>query len=127
MTYLQRINHRPSLENVSPSEERFLTEHFEAYGAEMVFDGQAVHWEHIEEVEVVVAPRIAGPAGWLVKYLFLRGEDRYHLGVYYGARELVLPNITWDTARYVLQNIAFYAPNPISYKGPEDLVDLTEI
>jgi len=127
MTHLQRIDYRPTAEGLRHDEERFLQEHFEAYGAEMLVSGDVVRWEHIDEVEVVPAPRIAGLAGWLVKLLFLKNEQRYHLGIYYGAREAILPNITWNTAQYVLLNVAYYAPNPIEYKGPEDLVPIAEI
>ena len=127
MTYLQRIDYRPTTDHLTAEEQEFLREHFMAYGAEMVVDGQPVQWEHIQEVEVVPAPRAAGPAGWLVKKLFLHGQDRYHVGVYFGAMEAVLPNITWDTARYVVETVAYYAPQPVVYKGPENLVRLTEI
>jgi hypothetical protein len=127
MTYLQRIDFRPSMAELRQSDQDFLNRHFDAYGAELVIDNHAIRWEHIDEVEVVVAPRIAGPAGWIVKMLFLKGETRYHLGIYFGSKEAVLPNITWDMARYVLQSIAYYASQQITYKGPEDLVPLTEI
>lgn len=127
MPYLQRIDYRPSMEDLRPFEQQFIQTHVDAYGAEIVIEGQAIRWEHIDEVEIAVAPRVAGPAGWLVKKLFLGDETRYHLGIYFGSREAVLPNITWDTARYVLQQIAYYAPQPIQYTGPEDLVALTEV
>jgi len=127
MTHLQRIDYRPALEDLRQDEQRFLYDHFEAYGAEMLVSGDVIRWEHIDEVEVVPAPRIAGLAGVLVKLLFLKNEQRYHLGIYYGAREAILPNITWDTAKYVLLNVAYYASQPIAYKGPEDLVPIAEI
>ncbi|MFW5691958.1 MAG: hypothetical protein ACOCX3_01260 [Chloroflexota bacterium] len=127
MAYLQRINHRPSLSNLSPEEEGHLARHFDAYGAELIVDDQAVRWEHIEEVEVVVAPHVSGPAGWFVKRFLLKNQERYHVGIYFGAQEAVLPNITWESARYVVETVAFYAPQPVRYTGPEDLVKLTEI
>lgn len=127
MTYLQRIDYRPSLSNVTPDEEAFISQHLATYGIEIVVDGQPVLWEHIEEVEVVVAPRIAGPAGWIVRRFVHHNQDRYHLGIYFGSREAVLPNITWNVTRYVLEMIAYYAPHPIRYTGPENLVALTEI
>lgn len=127
MTYLQRIDYRPSAANLNEKEEAFLNQHMQVYGAELVIDNDAVRWEYIEEVEIVPAPRAAGPAGWLVKWLFLNNEQRYHIGIYYGSRELVLPNITLNLARHVAETIAFYAPNPVAYKGPDDLVLLSEI
>ena len=127
MTYLQRINYQPSIHELSEDDQRHLRDHFDAYGAEMVMEGQPVPWKIIEEVEVVIAPHATGLAGWIVKNVFQGGETRYHVGVYFGRHEAVLPNITWDQAKYVVQTIAYYAPQPIKYTGPEDLVPLTEI
>lgn len=127
MTYLQRIDYRPTRENLTAAENEMIDQHFDAYGAEMILDGQAIRWEHIDEVEVVKAPRASGPAGWFVEKFFLGGQQRYHVGVYFGTGEAIFPNITWNIARYVVENIAFYAPNRITYNGPEDLVPLTEI
>jgi len=115
------------MENLTDDEERNLSRHFDAYGAEMIVDGQAVRWEKIDEVEVVVAPHVSGPAGWFVKKVVLKNQERYHVGIYYGASEAVLPNVTWDMARHVVESIAYYASQRIVYKGPEDLVKLTEI
>lgn len=127
MTYLQRIDYHPSTANLSPEDEHYIREHVVTYGSEIVVDGRVVRWEHIEEVEMVVAPRAAGLGGWIVKRFFLHNETRYHIGIYFGSQEAILPNITWDVARYVLEAIAYYAPNPVRYTGPEDLVRLTEI
>ena len=127
MLYLQRIDSRPTMAGLKDNEQEFLQLHVDAYGAELVVDDQVIRWDHLDKVEVAIAPRAAGPAGWMVKWLFLRGETRYHLGVYFGSQEAVLPNITWDVARYVLQTIAYYASKPIVYKGPEALVPTTEV
>jgi hypothetical protein len=127
MTYLQRINYRPVMDGLTQEEQATLNGIFDAYGAEMLVYGDAVPWRFIEEVEVVPAPRAAGPAGWFVKKVFLKGIERYHIGVYFGPREVVLPNITIGQVKYVLETIAYYAPNPIKYTGPEDVVRLTEI
>lgn len=127
MTYLQRLDYRPNPAELTPDEEFHLARHFDAYGAEMIVDGVIVRWEHIDEVEVVVAPHVSGVAGWIVKRLILKGQERYHVGVYFGAQEVVLPNITWNSARQVVGTIAYYAPQPVRYTGPEGLVPLTEI
>lgn len=127
MTFLQRINYRPTTEKLAEADANFVVNRFDAYGAEMVLDGQVVPWHVIEEVEVVVAPHAAGLAGWIVKNVLLRGEERYHVGVYFGRQEAILPNVTWDVARYVVENIAYYAGQKIKFTGPEDLVPLTEI
>ncbi|GAB4526988.1 MAG: hypothetical protein OHK0046_44340 [Anaerolineae bacterium] len=127
MSYLQRIDYRPNPANLSEAEEKHLAKVLDVYGAEIVVYGEPVRWEHIEEVEVVPAPHMAGPAGWIVGKLLMGGRQFYHLGIYFGSREAILPNITLNTARHVLELIAFYAPNPVAYQGPEDLVLLSEI
>jgi hypothetical protein len=127
MTYLQRLDGAPSRDKLSPAEAETLDQHFMATGADLVVDGQIARWEHIDAVEVAAAPRVAGLAGWLVKKFLMGDQDRYHVGIYFGSAEVVLPNVTWDIARYVLQTIAYHAPNRVSYTGPEDLVPLTEI
>lgn len=127
MPYLQRINYRPSAGTLSPHEEMYLANHFDAYGAETVIEGQVIPWTMIEAVEVVVAPHALGLAGWLVKTFVQRGEDRYHVGVYFDSREAVLPNITWKQAKFVVESIAFYAPNPVKFTGPDNLVPLIEL
>ena len=127
MPYLQRLHSRPTMAELTHDEQEFLQNHVDSYGAELVIDGQVIRWEHLDKVKVVVAPRIAGPAGWLVKRLFSQNKTRYHVGVYFGSQEAVLPNVTWDVARYVLESIAYYAAQPIVYEGPEDLVPITEV
>ncbi len=127
MTTLQRIDYRPSYENLSPEEESQLRKHFTAYGAELIIDGIVIRWEHIDEVEVAIAPRGKGVAGWLVKKMMLNDEVRYHVGVYFGSLEAILPNISLNMVKHVLENIAFYSPKPIRYVGPENIVRLSEI
>jgi hypothetical protein len=127
MTYIQRINYRPNQDKLSTQEQQYLQQHFDAYGSEMLVDGVPVRWQDITEVEVAEAPRAAGPAGWLVRRFFLNSQQLYHVGIYLGTGELVLPNIGVNAARYVLENIAYYAPQRITYTGPEGLVPLTEI
>jgi hypothetical protein len=126
MPYLQRINYHPNTDDLTDVEKRYLAEHFDAYGSELVAHGQSLPWQFIEEVEVAKAARFAGAAGWLVRNLVMSG-DRYHVGIYYGDQELVFSNVTWKIAQFIVKNIAFYAPKSVAYKGPEDLVPLTEI
>ncbi len=127
MTYIQRIDYRPSMEALAQEDQTHVVNHFDAYGEEMMMEGQPVPWKVIEEVEVVVAPHAMGLAGWIVKNLLQKGENRYHIGVYFGRQEAVFPNVTWDVAKYVLENIAYYTPQQVKYTGPENLVPLTEI
>lgn len=127
MVYLQHIDERPTTDPLSPQELAQLGNMFTAYGAEMIATGQAVRWERVYEVEVVVAPHISGLSGWLVKTFFFRNEERYHVGIYFDEdQEVVLPNITWEMARYVVRNIAFYAPHNVRYVGPPELVAVTD-
>lgn len=117
--YLQRLNVRPDPEALSPVERNALQANFDAYAGEVVVNGQPINWSKIEEVEVVKAARAAGPAGWLVKQMY--GEDRFHVGIYFGPEEAVLTNISLKAAEYVVRTIAFYAPHPVRYKGIEGL------
>lgn len=126
MAHLQRINYRPNTDNLTNSEKQYLQRHFDAYGAEIVINGDAIPWQNIDEVEVAKAARASGPAGWLVKTLVMNGSDTYHLGIYFGNQEAVLTNITLNTAQYILKNIAYYAPGSVVYTGPADLVALTD-
>lgn len=120
VTFLQRIKNSPNPEALSPSENRYVRELFDPGSREVVVNGATIEWTEIDEVEVVVSPRSAGPAGWLVRY-FVHGADRYHVGIYFGRNEAILPNVTLGIAKYVVQCIAHYAPLPVRYKGPEGL------
>lgn len=125
MVYLERINYRVSPEILTEKEQNALNGRFDAYGAELVINGLAIRWEGIDEVEVAVAARISGFTGWIVKNLIMGGE-RYHVGVYYGGNEAVLPNVTLNMAKFVVQTIAYYVPQPVRYKGPEGISPLRE-
>lgn len=126
MAYLQRINYRPNTDQLSDAEKNQLAKHFDAYGAELVINGDIIPWERIEEIEVVKAARTGDLSGWLVKWLVM-GGDRYHVGIYYGMREAVLTNVSLPIAEYVVKTIAYYISQPVQYTGPDDLAPLTEI
>lgn len=126
MAHLQRINYRPTMDNLNDSEKSYLQSHFDAYGAEIVINGDAIPWQTIDEVEVAKAARASGPAGWLVKALVLNGAETYHIGIYFGNQEAVLTNMSLNTAEYILKNIAYYAPGSVLYTGPADLVPLAD-
>lgn len=125
MPVLQRSSARPTTDDLSPGEARFVQERFDPYAGEVLLDGEAVRWNEIDEVEVVASPRTAGLAGWLVRHL-VHGDERYHVGIYFERQESVLPNATLNVARYVLQCVAYYAPLPVRYNGPEGLVPVAE-
>lgn len=124
MVYLQRLKVRPSLDDLTAAEARAMQERFDPYAGEVIVNGQAIPWNWIEEVEVAKSARAAGPAGWLVRHL-VHGDERYHVGLYFGQMEAVLTNISLNAARYVVQTIAYYAPAPVKYSGPEGLTPVT--
>lgn len=124
MMYLQRLNVLPSLDDLTPAEARYLHEHFDAYAGEVIVNGQAIPWDWINEVEVVKSARAAGPAGWVVRHL-VHGEQRYHIGLYFGTMEAVLSNVTLNIARHVVQTTAYHAPSPVAYTGPDGLSPVT--
>jgi hypothetical protein len=123
MMYLQRIKARPSPDDLTPGEARFVHNTFDPYAGEVLVDGQAVAWDELEEIEVVTAPRASGPAGWIVRHL-VHGNERYHVGLYFGRQEAIVPNVTLDVARYIVQCVAFFAPLPVRYTGPDGLSPL---
>lgn len=111
------------MDTLTPAERDYIQQHFDPYANEVVINRDTIGWDTIEEVEVAEAARSTGPAGWLVKYLFM-GGSRYHVGVYFGREEAVLTNMTLNCARYIVQMIAFYAPKRVLYNGPEDICPL---
>jgi hypothetical protein len=125
MAYLKRILARPSLDDLTPAEARMVSERFDPYAGEVLLDGEPVNWEEIDEVEVVRSPRAAGPAGWVVRHL-VHGDERYHVGIYFGRLEMVLPNVSLNVARYIVQCVAYFSPAPVIYNGPEGLSPVSE-
>ncbi|PJF39958.1 MAG: hypothetical protein D6737_01320 [Chloroflexi bacterium] len=117
---LKRTQVRPNVDDLTASEARYLQDHFAEFAGEVLVHHKPILWERIRELQVVKAPRISGLSGLIVRYL-IHGDERYHVGIYYDDYEAVLPNVTLNTARYVVQSIAYYAPGPIHYIGPEDL------
>ena len=120
MPSLKRTKVRPSFDALSDGEAHYVQTNFVEYAGEVVVNGQAVAWSRIEEVEVVRAARASGLAGLVVRHL-IHGNVRYHVGIYFGGSEAVLPNVTLDVAKYVVESIAFYAPSPVKYRSAEDL------
>ena len=125
MANLARIEQRPSMEGLSEEDRRTLDKRFDANAWEINIEGHRAEWGVIDEVEIAKAARERGPAGWFVKNIIYAGE-RYHVGIYFGSQELVLTNVTLEAAKFVVQTIAYYANNVIRYKGPDDLVPVTE-
>jgi hypothetical protein len=126
MLYLVPLSNAPKEDKLMPEDIRFLQTHFSVTNYEVVVDGQGIEWSKIDEIEVAKAARAGGPAGWLVKNALYGGKERYHVGIYSGRYELVLPNLSFDTASYVVQMLAYYARNRIPYKGPEGITVTAE-
>lgn len=125
MLYLQRSTNRPNPDALSDADSRFVQEHFNIYGGNLTVEGQPVDWSAIEEIEVAIAPHISGPAGWFVRNVVIR-EDRYHVGLYSGRDEIVLPNLTLAVAKYIVGCIAHFAPLPVRYTGLSDFAPTVE-
>jgi hypothetical protein len=75
---------------------------------------------------VAKAARQNSPAGWLIKNIVYSGGDRYHVAIYFGRDEAVLPNTTLPIVQHIVQTIAYYAPKRIAYKGVEGVAPTTE-
>lgn len=125
MPYLKRLKARPAPDELSPAEARYVLSAFDVYAGEVLIHDESFRWDEITEIEVAKAARYGGLAGWLVRYL-VHGDERYHLGIYAGHREAVLPNITLNAARYVVQMVAYYAPVAVQYSGVEGLSPLVD-
>ncbi|MBZ0295490.1 MAG: hypothetical protein K8L99_23230 [Anaerolineae bacterium] len=122
MAYLQRRREYPSTDDLAPNDLRHVSDHFSTYGAELWIDGEVINWDAVEAVEVAQSPGVAGFMGWLVKLVAHGGTPRYHVALYYGFRESVLHDISLEETHYILQAVAYYAPHPVRYEGPEGLV-----
>ena len=59
------------------------------------------------------------------KNLVMTGE-RYHVALYFGREEKVLPNLTRAAAEYVVKTVAYYAPKQVRYTGPDDFAPTVE-
>ena len=124
MPYLMRMKASPNPDTLSRGELTDLTRIFDTYGAEVMSHGEPVGWDESKEVELVVAPTVGGLSTWVMS-LFVNTEDRYHLGIYLGRDEAVVANISKRQVLYALSAIAYYAPNPVRYNGPEGFAPLT--
>lgn len=124
--YMLPMSARPREDGLAESDVRALKAHFDVTNYAVVVDGQGIEWPEIDEVEVVAAARERSPAGWIVRWLIFGGSARYHVGIYSGRDELVLPNLTYEAARYVVHNIAYYARARIKYTGPDGLTPTVE-
>lgn len=122
MSYLPQLTHRPQIESLSEKDAAYIRKHFDANNAFLTVNRREIELHHIDEVEVAVAARQKSPAGWFVSKILFGGDERFHVGIYFGRAEEVLPNINRTLAEYIVRNIAFYARHNIQYKGPEDIL-----
>lgn len=126
MAYLQRINYRPNMDNVPAKEQESLQTKFDPGSVDVIINGDTIRWDYIEEIEVAVAARQKGLAGWLVKNMVM-GGDRYHVAFYFGREEAVLINLTLPAAQFVVQTAAYYLPKRVVYTGPDGVAATSEV
>jgi hypothetical protein len=125
MLYLIRPNVPPRFEELDEPARRALLDKFDAHPAELTISGQVIAWNHIDEVEIAKAARQRTLSGWFVRHI-VYAEERYHVGVYSGNSEAVLPNLPLAAAQFVVLSIAYYMQAPIRYSGVEGLVPVSE-
>lgn len=125
MPYLMRMTMKPDIRQLSTQETDQLNRVFDVYSTEVRIHGEPVGWNEIDEVELVTAPTVRGIASWLLG-LFVNTDERYHVGLYLGRDEAVIPNVTRQQALYVLHTVAYYAPQSVRYTGPDGIVPLAE-
>lgn len=124
MPYLLRPLSKPRLEGLSPADQRIIEQHFDANSVEINIDGQFLEYGRIDSIEVAPAARTRNPAGWFVRNIIFSGQERFHVGIYYGHHELVMINLSRAAVQYVTGVIAFYARNRVKYTGPEDIIPI---
>jgi len=120
MNYLVRPNGPPFIDQLSEADQRYVRAHFDAHPSELTIDRLVIPWQNIDEIEVVKAARRRDLSGWFVRKVVYQ-EERYHVGIYFGNHEKVLPNVTMAVARYVAQALAYYMQTPIKYSGLDDI------
>ncbi len=125
-TYLLPSKTAPREDELTDSDRRFIAQHFSATNYEVVVDGQGIDWSKIDSIEVARAARDPGPSGWFVRKIVYGGAERYHVAIYSGRYELVLPNLSLAGAKYAVRMIAYYLRNRVQYSGPEDLAATAE-
>ncbi len=126
MPYLMRMKARPDDSQLNNRESRQIAQWFNVFAGEVLIHGEPVGWEEIDAVELVQAPTVGNLSSVLLGAI-INTSDRYHVGIYLGRDEAVVPNVTKTQALYILQAVAYYAPNLVQYKGPTDVVPLNEI
>ncbi len=125
MNYLKRLPYRPNPYDLSPKEAEWVLRHFQVGANEVTInDRQIVPWKYVEEVEIAKAARMNAANGFLVRWFAHQGEERYHVGIYYGGMEAVLKNVSLKVAVFVVKMVAYYAPQRVAYTGPEGLLPL---
>lgn len=125
MATLVRLGKSPNTDDLSQDEIRFIDSHFEVTPQAVMLNGVTFTWDQVTEVETAKAARSNSPAGWFVKKIVYAGE-RYHVAVYAGRAEAVLPNTTYRIVQHIVQTIAYYAPKKLKYSGVEGVSPISE-
>ncbi|GEM_PF-439878 len=126
MTYLARLTKDPGTANLTPDEISFVNRHFDVNPQMVTLNGVGISWDDVDEIEVAQAARTRTASGWFVKNILFGGKERYHVAIYSGRNETVLPNISRAVVEHIVQTIAYYAPKRIAYKGVEGISPLSD-
>ncbi len=125
MAYLVRLGKAPSTNDLSQEEIALINRMFDVTPKTVTLNGVTFSWEDVTEIETAVAARSQSPAGWFVKKVIFGGE-RYHVAIYAGKDEAVLPNASRKVIEHIVQTIAYYAPRKIPYSGVEGISPVSE-
>ncbi len=125
MAYLVRLGKAPSTNDLTQEEIAHINRVFDVTPQTVTLNGVTFPWEEVTEIETALAARTKNPAGWFVKKVIFGGE-RYHVAIYAGRYEAVLPNTSRKIIEHIVQTIAYYAPRKIPYSGVEGISPVSE-
>jgi hypothetical protein len=126
MPTLVRLSKSPSTHDLTPEEIAFIDAHFQVTPQDITLSSITFAWDQVTEIETALAARSNSPAGWFVRKIVYGGGDRYHIAVYAGRAEAVLPNTSLNVIRHIVQTIAYYAPKTLRYAGLPDITPLND-
>ncbi|MFN8527011.1 MAG: hypothetical protein U0670_00160 [Anaerolineae bacterium] len=121
MAYLVRLSKAPNTNDLTPEEISTIENKFQITPQAVTLNGSTLTWEEVTEIETAKAARNASPAGWFVRNFIFGGQERYHIAIYAGRAEAVLPNTSLRIVQHIVQTIAYYAPKKLIYSGLEGI------
>ncbi len=126
MSTLVRLSKSPSTTDLTPEDTSFIDAHFQVTPRDVTLSDITFTWDQVTEIETAKAARAKSPAGWFVKKIMFSGDERYHVAIYAGRSEAVLPNTSLKIVQYIVQTIAYYAPKSILYSGIEGVSPVSD-